>query len=206
MICMYLTGIAVGIIFALISKSVFFKGNPIPFVMELPNYRLPSLKSTLMLMWDKARDFLHRAFTVIFIASIVIWFLQTFDTRLNIVQDNSQSLLAVIGGVIAPIFAPAGFSDWRISTSLITGFMAKEAVISTMGVLLGSAQLSSVFTCVSAVSFLVFCLLYTPCVAAVAAIRREMGSTVKTVGIVILQCLVAWIWAVIVFQIGSLLV
>ncbi len=206
MICMYLTGIAVGIIFALVSKSVFFKGNPIPFVMELPNYRLPSLKSTLMLMWDKARDFLHRAFTVIFIASIVIWFLQTFDTRLNIVQDNSQSLLAVIGGLIAPIFAPAGFSDWRISTSLITGFMAKEAVISTMGVLLGNAQLSSVFTCVSAVSFLVFCLLYTPCVAAVAAIRREMGSTVKTVGIVILQCLVAWIWAVIVFQIGSLLV
>ena len=204
MICLYLFGILVGIVFALVSRSVLFRGNPIPFVMELPNYRIPSLKTTVLLMWDKAKDFLHRAFTIIFLASIVIWFLQSFDTRLNVVSENSQSLLAVIGSFIAPVFGPLGFSDWRVSTSLITGFMAKEAVVSTMSVLLGDAGLDSVFTTVSAASFLVFSLLYTPCIAAVASIRREMGSTLKTIGIVILQCAVAWLCGALVFMICSL--
>ena len=155
-------------------------------------------------MWDKAKDFLHRAFTVIFAASIVIWFLQTFDLRLNVVTDNSESLLAYIGRFIAPVFAPLGIADWRISTSLITGLMAKEAVVSTMGVLLGGAELSSLFSPLSAASFLAFTLLYTPCVAAIAAIRREMDSTVKTIGIVFAQCVIAWIVGCIVYQVGLL--
>lgn len=209
---LYFSGIIVGIIMALIFKSTLFRGNPIPFVMELPNYRLPSAKSVGLLMWEKAKDFLTKAFTVIFAASIVIWFLQTFDTRLNVVSDSSQSLLADIGQIISPIFKPAGFNDWRIATSLITGFTAKEAVVSTMSVLLGvgtdqlAGALTSLFpSTLSAVSFLLFTLLYTPCVAAVATIKRELNSTVKTAGVVFLQCLVAWIVSVCVYQIGMLL-
>ena len=200
MISIYALGIVTGILFALLSGRLLFRGNPIPFVMELPNYRLPTLKTTCMLMWDKAKDFLHRAFTVIFAASIVIWFLQTFDLRLNAVTDNSESLLAYIGRFIAPVFTPLGFSDWRISTSLITGLMAKEAVVSTMGVLLGGAELSSLFSPLSAASFLAFTLLYTPCVAAVAAIRREMNSVLKTAGIVVTQCVIAWLVGCLVYQ------
>jgi ferrous iron transport protein B len=179
--------------------------------MELPNYRFPSPKSVCRLMWDKAKDFIQRAFTVIFIATIIIWFLQTFDVRLNVVTDSAQSLLAVIGKWIAPIFTPLGFGDWRISTSLITGFTAKEAVVSTMSVLCKTSMsdlprtLGSFFTPLSAVSFLVFTLLYTPCVAAIAAIKREMGSALQAVGIVVLQCVVAWLIAFLVFQIGSFL-
>ncbi len=209
---LYFSGIIVGIIMALIFKSTLFRGNPIPFVMELPNYRLPSAKSVGLLMWEKAKDFLTKAFTVIFAASIAIWFLQTFDTRLNVVSDSSQSLLADIGQIIAPIFKPAGFDDWRIATSLITGFTAKEAVVSTMSVLLGvgtdqlAGALTSLFpSTLSAVSFLLFTLLYTPCVAAVATIKRELDSTIKTAGVVFLQCLVAWITSVCVYQIGMLL-
>lgn len=209
---LYFSGIIVGIIMAIIFKSTLFRGKPIPFVMELPNYRLPSAKSVGLLMWEKAKDFLTKAFTVIFAASIVIWFLQTFDTRLNVVSDSSQSLLADIGQIISPIFKPAGFNDWRIATSLITGFTAKEAVVSTMSVLLGvgtdqlAGALTSLFpSTLSAVSFLLFTLLYTPCVAAVATIKRELNSTVKTAGVVFLQCLVAWIVSVCVYQIGMLL-
>ena len=205
MISIYLLGILVGVGFAAASRSVLFRGKPIPFVMELPNYRLPSMKTTLMLMWDKAKDFLHRAFTIIFVASIVIWFLQTFDMRLNLTADNSQSLLAALGETIAPVFAPLGFADWRVSTSLITGFIAKEAVISTMSVLLGGSELSSLFTTLSASSFLVFTLLYTPCVAAVAAIKRELGSGLRALGVVVLQCAVAWLCAALVFRLGLLI-
>lgn len=210
---LYFSGIIVGIIMALIFKSTLFRGNPIPFVMELPNYRLPSAKSVGLLLWEKARDFITKAFTVIFMASIIIWFLQTFDTKLNVVADSSESLLADIGQLIAPIFKPAGFNDWRIATSLITGFTAKEAVVSTMSVLLGvgtdqlSAALPSLFSSpLSAVSFLLFTLLYTPCVAAVAAIRKELNSVIKTFGIIILQCTVAWLTAVCTYQIGMLLI
>lgn len=208
---LYVTGIVVSILVALILKGTVFSGKPVPFVMELPNYRLPSVKSVLQLMWDKAKDFLQRAFTIIFVATIIIWFLQTFDTRLNVVTDSANSLLAVLGRWVAPIFTPLGFGDWRISTSLITGFTAKEAVVSTMSVLCGTSMsnlpqtLGSFFTPLSAVSFLVFTLLYTPCVAAIAAIRREMDSALQAVGIVIMQCVIAWLVAFGVYRIGSLL-
>lgn len=211
MMALYVTGIVVSILVALILKGTVFSGKPVPFVMELPNYRLPSVKSVLQLMWDKAKDFLQRAFTIIFVATIIIWFLQTFDTRLNVVTDSANSLLAVIGRWVAPIFTPLGFGDWRISTSLITGFTAKEAVVSTMSVLCGTSMsnlpqtLGSFFTPLSAVSFLVFTLLYTPCVAAIAAIRREMDSALQAVGIVIMQCVIAWLVAFGVYRIGSLL-
>lgn len=210
MIGLYVTGIVVGILAALILNRTIFRGNPIPFVMELPNYRFPSLKSVGQLMWDKAKDFIERAFTVIFVATIIIWFLQTFDTRLNVVSNSSKSLLALIGQWIAPVFRPLGFADWRVSTALITGFTAKEAVVSTMSVLTGTAtsQLSTtlggMFTPLSAVSFLLFTLLYTPCVAAIAAIRREMGKTWQAVLIVCLQCTVAWFIAFLFYQIGGL--
>ena len=210
MIGLYVTGIVVGILAALILNRTIFRGNPIPFVMELPNYRFPSLKSVGQLMWDKAKDFIERAFTVIFVATIIIWFLQTFDTRLNVVSNSSKSLLALIGQWIAPVFRPLGFADWRVSTALITGFTAKEAVVSTMSVLTGTAtsQLSTtlggMFTPLSAVSFLLFTLLYTPCVAAIAAIRREMGKTWQAVLIVCLQCTVAWLIAFLFYQIGGL--
>lgn len=202
MTCLYVFGMLVGIIAAKVLSKTAFTGKPVPFVMELPNYRMPSLKSVLLLMWEKAWDFIRRAFTVIFAATIVIWFLQHFDVRLNVVGEGStDSLLAIIGTWIAPVFAPLGFGDWRVATALLTGLMAKEAVISTLGVLmnvganLGSATLGSLFTLPSAVSFLVFCLLYTPCVAALAALRRELGSGVKTVLVMISQCCMAWLAA-----------
>lgn len=210
MSALYISGLLVGIITALILNKTAFKGNPVPFVMELPNYRLPSAKSVLLLMWDKAKDFLQKAFTVIFIATVIIWFLGAFDSRLNYVTDSSQSLLAAVGKLISPIFAPLGFNDWRISTSLLAGLSAKEAVVSTMSVLtetglenLGGA-LSSMFTPLSAVSFLVFTLLYTPCVAAIATFRAELGSRLQTAGIVVFQCVIAWICAFAVHSIGLL--
>lgn len=202
MICLYVFGMLMGIIAAKILSKTAFTGKPVPFVMELPNYRMPSLKTVLLLMWEKAWDFIRRAFTVIFAATIVIWFLQNFDVRLNVVgQGSGDSLLAIIGTWLAPIFAPLGFGDWRVAMALVTGLMAKEAVISTLGVLMGvganlsSAALGSLFTLHSAVSFLVFCLLYTPCVAALAALRRELGSGVKTVLVMASQCCVAWLAA-----------
>ena len=211
MILLYFGGMAVGIVMALILKSTLFKGNPVPFVMELPNYRLPSPKSVLLLMWEKAEDFLTRAFTVIFLATVIIWFLQSFDLRLNVVTDSTQSILAWLGQLVSPLFAPLGFGDWRMVTALVSGFTAKEAVVSTFGVILGvSAEqlqvaLHSLFTPQSAASFLTFCLLYTPCVAAVATIRRELGSKWRTIVVVISQCIVAWIAAFLVYQIGGIL-
>ena len=193
MMGLYLLGILVGILAALVMKGTAFRGKPVPFVMELPNYRLPSLKNVGLLLWEKARDFLQRAFTVIFLAAIVIWFLQTFDTRLNVVTDNGASLLALVGRLLAPLFAPLGFGDWRCVTALISGFIAKESVVSTLQVLLGGAALTTLFTLRSAVSFLVFTLLYTPCVAAIATIRRELGSRWATLGVVVMQCTVAWV-------------
>ena len=211
MICLYVMGMAVGIIVALILKSTAFRGNPVPFVMELPNYRMPSAKSVGLLLWEKARDFLQRAFTVIFMATILIWFLQNFDTRLNVVTDSADSLLALIGRLIEPLFHPLGFGDWRMVTALISGFTAKEAVVSTLAVLLNtsvaqlSGALTGVFTAASAVSFLTFTLLYTPCVAAVATIRRELNSGIKTAGIVLMQCAVAWLAAFAVYNLGLLI-
>lgn len=200
MISLYILGIIVGIIATLISKHTIYRGNPMPFVMELPNYRMPSPKSVLMLMWEKAKDFVQKAFTLIFAASIIIWVLRTFDTRLNIVENQEDSLLALLGKLISPVFKPLGFGDWRISTAVITGLTAKEAVISTLSVLLGvsmtelSGALAGVFTAQAAVSFLTFVLLYTPCIAAIGAFRRET-SALRTLGIVIFQCAVAWVAA-----------
>ena len=205
MISLYLLGILIGIVAALIMNWSTFRGKPVPFVMELPNYRLPSLKSVALLLWEKAKDFLQRAFTVIFLATIIIWFLQSFDIRLNVVADSADSLLALIGRWIAPVFAPLGFADWRCATSLISGFIAKESVVSTLEVLLGGAPLFTMFTNRSAASFLVFTLLYTPCIAAVATIRREFGSTLKTAGIVLMQCCVAWIAASVVYALIGIL-
>ena len=205
MISLYLLGILIGILAALIMNKTAFRGKPVPFVMELPNYRMPGLKSVALLLWEKAKDFLQRAFTVIFLATIIIWFLQSFDTRLNVVSDSAQSLLALIGKGIAPIFAPLGFADWRCATSLISGFIAKESVVSTLEVLLGGTAIASLFTTRSAASFLVFTLLYTPCVAAVATIRRELNSTFKTVLVVLMQCAVAWVVAFAAYVLGGLL-
>ncbi len=210
MTLLYIGGMFVGVLAALVLNKTAFRGKPVPFVMELPNYRFPSMKSVLILMWEKASDFLRRAFTIIFVATIVVWFLQTFDTRLNVVTESAQSMLAGIGAFIAPVLAPLGFADWRVATALVTGLIAKEAVVSTMGVLLGvgteglSAALSGLFTTASAVSFLAFTLLYTPCVAALSAIRRELGSGIKTVGVVLMQCSVAWLAAYAVYQIALL--
>ena len=202
MVALYFTGIIVGILAALVSKGFMFRGEAVPFVMELPNYRMPGAKNVARLLWDKAGDFLQRAFTIIFIASIVVWFLQTFDFRLNIVDDSHDSMLAVIAGFIAPLFAPLGFGDWRISTALIAGFMAKESVVSTLSVLLKDAEaITSILTPLSAISLLVFCLLYTPCAAAVASIKRELGGR-WAMFVVIGQCLIAWICAFIVRMIG----
>ncbi len=198
MVGLYFLGILTGIITALIAKETAFKGEAVPFVMELPNYRMPGIKNVAHLLWDKAKDFLQRAFTVIFLASIVVWFLQTFDFGLNIVEDSKTSILARIAGVVSPVFAPLGFGDWRIVTALMAGFMAKESVVSTLSVLLdGTGSLLSIISPVSAGALLVFCLLYTPCVAAVAAIKRELGGK-WAVGIVAGQCAVAWVCALIV--------
>lgn len=206
---LYVFGMLIGVIAAKVLSKTAFRGNPVPFVMELPNYRLPSFKSVVLLMWEKAWDFIQRAFTVIFLATIVIWFLQHFDMYLNVVETGSaDSLLSLLGTWMAPIFAPLGFADWRVATSLVTGLMAKEAVISTLGVLMGvgsdglAAALGGVFSTASAVSFLVFCLLYTPCVAALAAVRRELGSMFRTIGVVISQCCIAWIVSYIVYVIA----
>lgn len=202
MVALYLLGIVVGVVCALLSRGTMFKGEAVPFVMELPNYRMPGAKNVAMLLWDKAKDFLQRAFTVIFLASIAVWFLQTFDFRLDVVADSQDSMLAVIAGFMAPIFAPLGFGDWRISTSLIAGFMAKESVVSTLSVLFGTTEsLLAALSPLAAASLLVFCLLYTPCVAAVASIKRELGGK-WALGIVIWQCAVAWIVAMIVRIIG----
>ena len=205
MISLYVLGIVVGILAALVMKGTAFRGKPVPFVMELPNYRMPSAKSVGLLLWEKAKDFLQRAFTVIFLATVVIWFLQSFDTRLNVVTDSADSLLALIGQWLAVLFKPLGFGDWRCATALISGFIAKESVVSTLQVLLGNAAITSLFTTRSAISFLVFTLLYTPCIAAVATIRRELGSRIKTVGVVLLQCVVAWLAAYIAYAVGGLL-
>lgn len=212
MIGLYATGIIVGILVALVLKKTAFVGQPVPFVMELPNYRLPSPKSVLLLLWEKARDFLQKAFTVIFVGTLVIWFLQTFDARFNVVESSSDSMLAWIGRFISPVLAPAGFGDWRAATALLSGFTAKEAVVSTLAVLLGTTTsalggaLSTLFpTGLAAVSFLIFTLLYTPCIAAIATVRKELRSVGSTVAVVALQCGVAWVISTLVFNIGKLI-
>ncbi len=205
MIALYFGGILVGVLMALLMRGTMFKGAAVPFVMELPNYRMPGAKNVAQLLWEKAKDFLQRAFTVIFLATIVIWFLQSFDTRLHMVSNSQDSILAVISGFIAPIFSPLGFGDWRISTALITGFMAKESVVSTLTVLFGSTELLlATISPLAAASLLTFCLLYTPCIAAVASIKRELGGK-WAVGVVIGQCAVAWIAAFAVYGIGLLI-
>ncbi len=204
MIGLYVLGIAVGIIMAILMKATAFKGEAVPFVMELPNYRMPGAKNVLHLLWDKAKDFLQRAFTVIFVATILIWFLQNFDMGLNMVSDSQDSILAMAAGVLAPVFAPVGFGDWRIVTSLISGFMAKESVVSSLTVLFGSTEaLQGTLTHVGAAALLVFCLLYTPCVAAIASVKRELGGK-WAVAMVVGQCVIAWIAAFAVYQIGLL--
>lgn len=200
MIFLYVFGILTGIIFALILKGSLFKGEPVPFVMELPNYRMPGAKNVCQLLWEKAKDFLQRAFTVIFVATIVIWFLQTFDLRFNIVTESKDSILAILAGYIAPIFNPLGFGDWRISTALISGFMAKESVVSTLSILYGSTQsLLMSLTTPTALSLLIFCLLYTPCIAAIAAIKRELNGKWALI-VVFGQCLIAWLASFVVYH------
>lgn len=212
MISLYILGMAAAILTGLALKSTVFRGKPVPFVMELPNYRFPSAKTLVLHLWGKAKDFITRAFTIIFMASLIIWFLQTFNIRMNVVTDGADSILASIGRFIAPVFAPLGFADWRASTALITGFVAKEAVISTLAVLTGAstaalpAALASVFTPLAAISFLVFTLLYTPCIAAISAVRREMNSGWIALGMVIYQSAIAWIVAFAVYRIGSLFI
>ena len=205
MVSLYFLGIAVGILMAILLKSSVFKGEAVPFVMELPNYRLPGLKNVVQLLWEKARDFLQRAFTVIFVATIIIWFLQSFDLRLSLTADPQQSILAWLASGIAPLFAPLGFADWRVSTALITGFMAKESVVSTLLILFGStAALSAALTPAQAAPLLVFCLLYTPCIAAVAAVKRELGGKWATI-MVVNQCVVAWVCALLVRLVAVML-
>ncbi len=206
MVGLYFTGILIGILVACLMRGTLFKGEAVPFVMELPNYRLPGVKNVGQLLWEKAKDFLQKAFTIIFVATIVIWFLQTFDSHLNIVTDSQNSILAVISSFIAPVFKPLGFGDWRISTALITGFMAKESVVSTLTILFGSTQaLQTVLTPLTALALLVFCLLYTPCVAAIASVKRELGAK-WALGVVVSQCVIAWIMALLVHLVGSLFI
>ena len=203
MIGLYVLGVLIGILTALLSKGTLFKGEAVPFVMELPNYRLPGIKNVLRLLWDKAKDFLERAFTIILIATVVIWFLQTFDFRLNVVTNQQDSILATVAGFLAPVFAPLGFGDWRMSTSLIAGFLAKESVVSTVNVLFGTeAAVVGALSPVAALAFLTFCLLYTPCVAAVASIRRELGHR-WAITVVLFQCVIAWVAAFLVHFIGG---
>ena len=205
MIALYFGGIIMGILMALLLRRTLFSGEAVPFVMELPNYRMPGAKNVGHLLWDKAKDFLQRAFTVIFMATLVIWFLQTFNTHLNIVSDSKDSILAMVAGVVAPIFKPMGFGDWRISTALITGFMAKESVVSTLSILFGNTDiLLSCISAVSAASLLAFCLLYTPCVAAIASIKRELGGK-WAFFVVIAQCVIAWLVAFAVYALGSVI-
>lgn len=211
MIVLYFGGMLVGVLAALVMKSTTFRGKPIPFVMELPNYRFPAARSVFLLMWEKAKDFLQRAFTVIFVVTILIWFLQNFDVQLNVVEDSADSIIATLGRLVAPIFAPLGFGDWRMVTALVSGFTAKEAVVGSFGVILGvsndqlATAIQQLFNIRSACSFLAFTLLYTPCVAAVAAIRREINSGWKTGLIVLMQCVIAWIVAWIVYMIGGII-
>ncbi len=195
MIGLYLFGILMGVLCALVLDRTAFRGRPVPFVMELPNYRFPSAKSVALLLWEKAKDFLQRAFSVIFLATVAIWFLQSFDARLNVVSADSESLLAMIGQLLAPLFRPLGFADWRCTTALISGFIAKESVVSTLQILLGGAAVTTLLSTKAALSFLVFTLLYTPCVAAIAAIRREVGSAWRAAAICLSQCCVAWLCA-----------
>ena len=212
MIILYVFGMLMGIVSAMVMKGTVFHGNPVPFVMELPNYRMPSAKSVLLLVWDKAKGFLMRAFTVIFAATIIIWFLQTFDARFNVVSSSRNSMLAAVGSFLSPIFQPLGFGDWRASTALLTGFTAKEAVISTLTVLTGTnvsnlgTALASMFSPLTAFSFLIFTLLYTPCVAAISAVRQEMNSAKSALGVVLYQCGFAWVAAFLVYHIGLLFV
>ena len=206
--CLYIGGMAIGVLAGFLLNKTIFRGNSVPFVMELPNYRLPSAKNVVLLLWDKAKDFLTRAFTVIFVATIIIWFLQAFDTRINVVTDAADSMLAAVGSLLAPLFTPLGFGDWRASTALISGFSAKEAVVSTLAVLLGgtedsvSSMLGTLMTPAASVSFLAFTLLYTPCVAAIAAVRQEMNSGVKAAAVALSQCAVAWCIAFLVYRIA----
>lgn len=200
MIGLYVFGIVIGILMALLFKKTLFQGEAVPFVLELPNYRMPGAKNVAQLLWEKAKDFLQRAFTIIFVATIAIWFLQSFDLRFNLVADAQESMLAVVSGYLAPIFAPVGFGDWRISTALITGFMAKESVVSTLTVLFGSSEtLLSALSTAGAAALLVFCLLYTPCAAAVASIKRELGGK-WALAVVVLQCVIAWLAAFVVYR------
>ena len=211
MIVLYVIGILLGILSGLIMRKTIFKGAPVPFVMELPNYRFPSVKTVLLLVWDKAKDFIQRAFTIIFLATVIIWFLQSFDLRLNHVSGSANSMLALIGRLISGIFVPLGFSDWRISTALVTGFTAKEAVISTLAVLTGASitelgdTLHTLFSPLSAFSFLVFTLLYTPCVASIAAVKREFGSIKGTLFIILYQAGIAWLAAFCIYRIGVII-
>lgn len=212
MISLYILGIVVGILVALLLKRTIFEGNPVPFVMELPPYRMPSTRSVLLKMWDRALDFIKKAFTIIFVATIIIWLLQSFDFGFHMVADAGNSMLASLGKTIAPVFKPLGFDDWRIATALVTGLSAKEAVVSTLAILLGAsdpssleALLSQIFTPISAFAFLVFSLLYMPCVAAMAAVKREMGGWISAILVMTFQTVTAWIVAVIFYQIGSLL-
>ena len=205
MVLLYFGGIFMAVLMAMLMQGTLFQGEAVPFVMELPNYRMPGAKNVGQLLWDKAKDFLQRAFTVIFVATIVIWFLQTFGTHLNVVEDSKDSILAVVSSRLAPVFRPLGFGDWRVSTALLTGFMAKESVVSTLSVLFGTpAQLTEILTPVSALSLLVFCLLYTPCVAAVASIKRELGGR-WAAGVVVSQCVIAWLAAFVVHGFALLL-
>ena len=194
-------GMFVGVMFALLVKRFIFKGQPVPFVMELPNYRIPGFKSVIRLMWDKVKEFVQRAFTVIFLASIVVWFLQTFDFRCQIVEDSKDSMLALLAGWISPVFSPLGFDDWRIVTSLVSGFLAKETIVSTLTVLFGTTvSFVSFMSSAVVMSLLVFCLLYTPCVATIATVRHEMGGRYAVV-LVLWQCLIAWICAFVVYHV-----
>lgn len=205
MVGLYFTGIIVAVLMGLLMRSTLFKGEAVPFVMELPNYRMPGMKNVLQLLWEKAKDFIERAFTVIFIATIIIWFLQSFDFHFNPTADSQSSMLAVVAGWVSPVFAPLGFDDWRITTSLISGFMAKESVVSTISVLFGSTSaIAAVLTPLAALALLVFCLLYTPCVAAIATIKRELGAGWAAI-VVVVQCLVAWVAGFIVYSAGSIL-
>ncbi len=204
MVGLYLTGIVVGILVALIFKRTIFKGEPVPFVMELPNYRIPRPKNVMQLLWENARDFIERAFSIILIATVVVWFLQSFDTQFNFATNNEDSILAVLGGSIAPLLTPAGLNDWKISVSLISGFIAKESVVSVLNVLYAGTDIQSIMSNVQAMSLLVFSVLYTPCVAAITSIKRELGGKVA-LGVIFLQCGIAWIASVLIYQIGSLI-
>ena len=205
MIGLYVVGIIVGILVALIFKGTAFKGEAVPFVMELPNYRMPGVKNVLQLLWEKAKDFLQRAFTVIFLATIAIWFLQTFDMQLNMVTDSQNSILAYVAGIIAPVFAPLGFGDWRVVTALVAGFMAKESVVSTLTVLFGStAALQASLAPQTAAALLIFCLLYTPCVAAIASVKQELGAK-WAAGVAFGQCAVAWICSLLAHLISGII-